>query len=637
MKNVYLFEICDVTAQQVKLPYSTGLIWGYCHLNETIVENYKLDGWFYYREDMEEIIERLDNPSVIGFSDFVWNTQYDHKIAKRIKERYPNCVIVFGGQGTPKADRVSNFFRESPYVDIAVHGEGEVTFEDILIENLKEKPDFKNVLGCSIRNSDLSAHTTLPRPRIDDIDSMPSPYLDGLFDSLVENKDHEYDFEGAIETVRGCPYRCTFCDIGDLYFQKIKKQSNEKVFKELDWLVENSVEFLYNADSNFGMFKEHKDIVKYMTDLKSKTGYPDNIRVDWAKAKADKVIDLAKLLTDANMMKGITIALQSMSPEVLGAVRRKNIDGGKLKLFFDLYKDENLKTYIELILGLPKETVKSFKDGIFEILDLEYYDYIGVYPMTVLPNTPFAEPEYVKEYGIDVTETLPAFFHHDYPQGMKDETSLMVVGHKTLTRGEYIEMSMWRWLFMFGHNLGYLQYTARFLKSTHKIEYRKFYEKFYTYMIDNPNTLVGREYLATMKRFKGIIKRTEYWGRSIDEVKKDYYWDFEEATALVFSMNENEWYKDLSGFLKQFELDKEVEDDILNFQHLFVSNPFQTYPVKKEFNYNIKDVLFENKTLKNSGYQYTFDNKNYNSDLKKWCKEMMWWGRRNMQHQSKVL
>ena len=45
----------------------------------------------------------------------------------------------------------------------------------------------------------------------------------------------------------------------------------------------------------------------------------------------------------------------------------------------------------------------------------------------------------------------------------------------------------------------------------------------------------------------------------------------------------------------------------------------------------------KNKTLKNSGYQYTFDNKNYNSDLKKWCKEMMWWGRRNMQHQSKVL
>ena len=66
--------------------YSTGLIWGHCHQNKKIIDNYKLDGWFYYREPMEEIIERLDNPSVIGFSDFVWNTQYDHKISKKIKE-----------------------------------------------------------------------------------------------------------------------------------------------------------------------------------------------------------------------------------------------------------------------------------------------------------------------------------------------------------------------------------------------------------------------------------------------------------------------------------------------------------------------------------------------------------------------
>jgi len=107
-----------------------------------------------------------------------------------------------------------------------------------------------------------------------------------------------------------------------LYFQKIKKQSNEKVFKELDWLVENNVEFLYNADSNFGMFKEHKDIVQYMTDLKSKTGYPDNIRVDWAKAKADKVIDLAKLLTEANMMKGIRCS------------KEKKCRWWKIKIFF---------------------------------------------------------------------------------------------------------------------------------------------------------------------------------------------------------------------------------------------------------------------------------------------------------------
>ena len=65
------------------------------------------------------------------------------------------------------------------------------------------------------------------------------------------------------------------------------------------------------------------------------------------------------------------------------------MDDGKLKEFFDLYKDKNLVSYVELILGLPMETVESFKDGIFQILDLEYNDFIGIYPMTALPNNTF--------------------------------------------------------------------------------------------------------------------------------------------------------------------------------------------------------------------------------------------------------
>ena len=60
---------------------------------------------------------------------------------------------------------------------------------------------------------------------------MPSPYLDGLFDKLTLSSDET--FEAPIESVRGCPYQCTFCEIGDKYFQKIARQSNKKVFLEL--------------------------------------------------------------------------------------------------------------------------------------------------------------------------------------------------------------------------------------------------------------------------------------------------------------------------------------------------------------------------------------------------------------------
>jgi putative methyltransferase len=636
MKEVYLFEISDITANQVRLPYSTGLIWGYCALYDDIKLNYNLSGWFYYREKIDKILNEINSPSVIGFSNFVWNGQFNYNLAKKIKEKYPNCVVIFGGQGTPKSDRVSNFFIEHPYIDIAVHGEGEVTFKEILLENLKENPNYKNILGCSVKQTDLSSFITLPRPRIKDIDSMPSPMLDGLFNKLIKTKNHSYKFEGTIESVRGCPYQCTFCEIGDLYFQKIARQSNKKIFKELDWLSKNKIEFFYNADSNFGLLPEHKDIVRYVTELKKKTGYPDNIRIDWAKSSADKVIELAEMLTDAQMMKGITIALQSMNPEVLMAIKRKNVDGGKLKEFFDLYKDKELVSYVELILGLPMETIESFKNGIFQILDLEYHDYIGVYPMTALPNTPFFDPEYIKKYDIDIIETTPAFFHHDYPDKLKSETEHMVVGSKTMSRDEYIEASLWRWLFMVGHNLGHVQYIARFLKYVDDISYREFYKKLYSYIVSHPTSLLGSEYLEIKNLFKKIFKKEALWGKTV-EITGNYHWDFEEATSITIALNRDKFFNDIRDFLSQFNLNKSVESDIIEFQSTIIKNPLENYPIKKKFNHNIKEVLFNNKSLKNTGYIYQFDSENYKSDIKKWCTINMWWGRRNREYEVEVI
>ena len=67
MKNIYLFEIEDVIANQAKLPYRTGLIWSYCLEIEEIKKNYNLDGWFWYRDkdnSLENIFKKISNPSV---------------------------------------------------------------------------------------------------------------------------------------------------------------------------------------------------------------------------------------------------------------------------------------------------------------------------------------------------------------------------------------------------------------------------------------------------------------------------------------------------------------------------------------------------------------------------------------------
>ena len=43
MYKISFLELSDITANQVKLPYSTGLIWGYCKLNPLLEKNYSFD------------------------------------------------------------------------------------------------------------------------------------------------------------------------------------------------------------------------------------------------------------------------------------------------------------------------------------------------------------------------------------------------------------------------------------------------------------------------------------------------------------------------------------------------------------------------------------------------------------------
>src|SRR5262249_30735181 len=97
---------------------------------------------------------------------------------------------------------------------------------------------------------------TPDRERITDLDSIPSPYLTDWF----QRQDAERWIAAIIETNRGCPYSCTFCDWGAATASKIRLFSTERVFAEIDWVSKNRIEVLWFADSNFGIFPRDIDI-----------------------------------------------------------------------------------------------------------------------------------------------------------------------------------------------------------------------------------------------------------------------------------------------------------------------------------------------------------------------------------------
>ena len=69
-----------------------------------------------------------------------------------------------------------------------------------------------------------------------------------------------------IETNRGCPYGCTFCDWGSATLSRIRKFDIERVFAELEWCAEARLRAIGIADANFGIFERDVEIAEQIAD-----------------------------------------------------------------------------------------------------------------------------------------------------------------------------------------------------------------------------------------------------------------------------------------------------------------------------------------------------------------------------------
>ena len=631
MHNLYLFELSDIFDKQVYLPYSSGVVWSYIKEDPRIKKKYILKDWFYYRDDSENIIKKIKDPQILLFSCFMWNWNLNCEIAKTIKQKYPKCLIIYGGQHQPLADRSEGFFKKYPYVDVLIHGEGEETVKDIFLKFAKGNSNLKDVSGITL-NVNKKEYKTLPRKRLEGIYNTPSPYLDGSYDFLVEkNKnDKNLRFHATVESARGCPYSCSFCEIGEKYYQKIKT-SYDKTKKEIEWIAKNKIEYVTDANSNFGiLFEQDYDLAKYVAKIKKKYAYPKNFRVTWAKGMADKVLKIAKVLEDAEAQKGVTIALQSMNANVLHAIKRKNVDDGKLKDFIEMYEEQNISSYIELIWGLPEETLDSFIDGVCSIMEEGFHNYLDIHLMMLLPNAPINNPEYRKKYGIEIIETQPRFSHRSNPEKLVKDTVNFVIETNNLTRDQWIDGHQFRWMVIFGHYLGPLQFISRALRKLHDVSYRNFYTSLLRFAKENPKTFIGNEYWNIRNNLNKILQNERHWGDVISDAG-DINWEVDEATCIRITKNKDLFYSEIKEFIFQKYqnlIDSDVLRDIINYQKIRLHDPNQTYPVKETFNHNIHEVVENDKILKKEIKDLFFNGKNFRSDVSNWARETLWFGRR---------
>ena len=457
------------------LPYVAGLLQAYAEAHLRDASMFEFITPLYKRVPIGQAVEHFREADIVGFSLYVWNARLSLAIAADLKERHPDIFIVCGGPHVPNQAEV--FLRDNRAVNLVIHGEGERRFKDVL-ENLKTGT-WRDCDGVSFLTDDGTFHHNPPGPRIRNLDEIPSPYSTGLFNELMKSVNEE-EWLVLWETNRGCPFACTFCDWGSVTQSKVFQFGEDRLEKELAWISKKKIEFIFCCDANFGILKRDLNIARRAAAISVKTGHPKALSVQNTKNATDRAYETQKVLSDAGLNKGVTLALQTLYEPALKSTKRENISLQTYERLQHLFVMDKIPTYSDLILGLPGETYDSFADGVSTVIENGQHNRIQFGNLSVLPNAAMADPAYRSEHGME-TVFAPILNMHGLLNEETDditEVQELVIATATMPRAEWRKARAFAWMTAFLHFDKLLQIPFIVLHELTAIPYRHMIESF---------------------------------------------------------------------------------------------------------------------------------------------------------------
>ena len=161
------------------LPYSVGML--QAHAERHARERHDFAMPIFKRLPVADAVDRLRGFDLVAFSLYVWNAELSLAIVRALRAAEPGVIIVCGGPHVP--DAVEPFLRAHPDVDVVCHGEGERTFTELL--DAAPDRDWSAVASVSFVDRLGAVVSTPRRDRVGELDTLPSPYLDGVFDKVM--------------------------------------------------------------------------------------------------------------------------------------------------------------------------------------------------------------------------------------------------------------------------------------------------------------------------------------------------------------------------------------------------------------------------------------------------------------------
>lgn len=404
-----------------------------------------------------EVVEFLNrhDVDVLCVSLYIWNVSQAMDMLSTIKDEYKKPLkIVIGG---PSCDAVKDEWETKyPFVDHFVIGQGEKAWANLALEFLGVKSLDENATNIVhfLKKGETAPVKKYEYEFVRGIHYSPFMECEDLIQELQQEY-KEYGLTWPYETQRGCPYHCSFCDWNGGQSNKTQKRKEISFIDEIDFMAKNKMYNLHISDANFGMWDVDVEIMKRMVEHK-KNGHNFNfVSFNMSKIINNNFKEIMRMIVEHDFNSiWLKLSVQDIHPHVLEAINRPG-DWNEAKevglnLYKEFYETKNLKKiFVELILGLPGQSVESFTATLNEFYGNGFIP--RTYPFLLLRNAPATyDVEYRAKHGIKddlVYETLDmgidgTCVKEVYERPLTNFIYHQIVACNTFTEKDFVKMSM---------------------------------------------------------------------------------------------------------------------------------------------------------------------------------------------------
>ncbi len=315
--------------------------------------------------------------SVVGFTSMFQQQVASLALAKKIKAKFPQVLIVFGGSNC-HGEMGKSIIDSFPFVDAVCTGEGESEFYRVVTHRNPRSLQLKNFIWRDNKQWQVANRIAIPlrtigtngtkhAPELVDITNSPVPDFCDFF-SEVQRRGSAYKFEPRLlfETSRGCwwgqKHHCAFCGL-NTELMKFRRKEASTALQQLSTLISkypNSASVVSFVD-NIIPYDYYKEFVPNLVNIKQNKEFFYEIKVNTTSKDLQALANAGIRHLQPGMENFSNRLLKAMNK---GTTRIQNL------YFLRWARQLGITPYWNILTGIPHESRADYADypNLFEKL-----------------------------------------------------------------------------------------------------------------------------------------------------------------------------------------------------------------------------------------------------------------------------